>query len=304
MVWLGDRRGHAVDWITQRWVQITGRRVALTDVPWLSAPHGSVRGIGADFFERWGDDHGLTVLPPDPRAGLVEGLDALRGPRFEPAQVHPAIDDFYAHTAAFDLSISSRWSGPFRAVGWLVGRMFARRLAQLNMPLSDRDLQGGLSSRIVRLVDADGRVRHTAWVRTSVQTGLPVFVGQYGTETIPGHDGPCIKVVFPLPNGNAIVLLRPRVDPDGGFSLVSDGRRFGDPGFYFTVLAADGEIWARYVRTMKEQLKLWVDADEVHARHRFGVFGLPFLQLAYRITPKTKDGHRPERAQPRRSRYV
>jgi hypothetical protein len=284
LVWIGQRRGHAVDWITQRWVQITGRRIELETAPWLEGPCGSVRGIGADFFERWGETHGLTVLPASPDAGLIEGLQALRGPAFDPAAVHPRIDDFYAHTAAYDLRIESRWSGPFRAVGWLVARLFARRLAQLNMPLSDRDLRGGVESRIVRLADAHGQVRHTAWVRTSVQTGLPVFVGQYGTATIPGHEGPCIKVVFPLPNGNAVIVLRPRADPGGGLTLMSDGRRFGDPGFYFTVLAEPGRVWARYVRTMKEQLSLRVEGEGIVARHRFGVFGLPFLELGYGIT--------------------
>lgn len=292
MVWLGQRRGHAVDWITQRWVQVTGRRVGVDEAPWLSGPCGSVHGIGADFFEQWGQTRGLTVLAPRPDAGLVPGLTALRGSGFDPEAVHPSIDAFYSHTAAFDLQITSRWSGPFRLVGWLIAKIFARRLAQLNMPLSDRELEGGVSSRIVRLADAEGNVLHTAWVRTSVQTGLPVFVGQYGTATIPGHDGPCIKVVFPLPNGNAIIVLRPRVDPDGGLSLLSDGRRFGDPGFYFTVQAEPGQVWARYVRTMKEKLELRVDdgaaGSVVRARHRFGVFGLPFLELRYRITPKAE----------------
>ncbi|MEM6989522.1 MAG: hypothetical protein AAF721_03465 [Myxococcota bacterium] len=288
MVWIGERRGHAVDWVTQRWVQITGRRLELADVPWLSGPCGSVRGIGADFFERWGEARGLTVLPARPDAGLIDGLTALGGPRFDPGAVDPIIDDFYAHTAAFDLRIESRWAGPFRAVGWLIARIFARRLAQLNMPLSDRELQGGVQSRIVRLADAGGEVRHTAWVRTSVQTGLPVFVGQYGTVTIPGHEGPCIKVVFPLPNGNAIIVLRPRADPGGGLSLVSDGRRFGDPGFYFTVTAEPGQVWARYVRTMKEQLRLESHDAGIRARHRFGVFGLPFLELRYDIARKVE----------------
>ena len=283
MIWLGERRGDLVDWVTQRWVQITGRRIALADAPWLAGPTGSVHGIGADFFAQWGERNGMRVLPPAPDAGLVTGLSALAGPRFEPHAVHPSIDDFYARTAAYDLRIESRWSGPFRAVGWLIARMFARRLAQLNMPLSNRELRGGFESRIVRLADADGRVRHTAWVRTAVETGRPAFVGEYGTVTIPGHEGPCIKVVFPLPNGNAIIVLRPRVDPNAGFSLVSDGRRFGDPGFYFTVIAAPGEVWVRYVRTMKEQLSLRVDDDVLAASHRFRVFGLPFLELRYAI---------------------
>jgi len=289
VVWLGERRGDLVDWVTQRWVQITGRRVALADATWLDGPTGSVRGIGADFFSRWGESNGLRVLPPGPHDGLVESLGALAGPDFEPSAVHPAIHDFYARTAAFDLRIESRWSGPFVALGWLVARLFARRLAQLNLPLSDRELRGGFESRIVRLGDDEGRVRHTAWVRSAAETGRPAFVGEYGTARIPGHVGRCIKVVFPLPNGNAIVLLRPRLDAKGGFSLVSDGRRFGDPGFYFTVIAGGGEVWVRYVRTMKEELCLRVEGDAIAASHRFAVFGLPFLELRYRMSQKSEN---------------
>ncbi len=286
MIWLGERRGHLVDWVTQRWVEITGRRVALADAPWLIGPTGSARGIGPDFFATWGESHGLRVLPAGPEDGLVAGLTALAGPAFDPRAVHPSIDDFYAHTAAYDLRIESRWVGPFRAVGWLIAQLFARRLAQLNMPLSNRELRGGFDSRIVRLADDTGHLRHTAWVRTAAETGRPAFVGEYGTTTIPGHQGPCIKVVFPLPNGNAIIVLRPRADPNSGFSLVSDGRRFGDPGFYFTVLAEPGQVWVLYIRTMKERLGLSVAGEAITAIHRFGVFGLTFLELRYAITRK------------------
>jgi hypothetical protein len=286
VIWLGERRGDLVDWVTQRWVQITGRRVALADAPWLYGPSGSVRGIGADFFAHWGECNGMRVLPPGPEDGLVDGLALLAGPGFDPQAVHPSIDDFYAHTAAYDLRIESRWSGPFRAFGWLIARLFARRLSQLNMPLSNRELRAGFESRIVRLGDDAGHVRHTAWVRTAVETGRPAFVGEYGTVIIPGHPGPCIKVVFPLPNGNAIIVLRPREDPNGGFSLVSDGRHFGDPGFYFTVLAEPGEVWVRYVRTMKEGLSLRVQDGAMTASHRFAVFGLPFLELRYAMARK------------------
>jgi hypothetical protein len=287
VIWLGERRGNFVDWVTQRWVQLTGARLARSQAPWLWGPVGSTDGIGPAFFEELAAARGLEVLPETPDAGLFPGLAVLTGPRFEPREVAPAIGEFYAHTAGFDLRIRSRWSGPFRAMGWLIARIFSRRLAQLNMPLSDRELQGGVRSRIVRLADPEtGEVHHTAWVRTSVATGLPVFVGQYGMAEIPGHDGPCVKVVFPLPNGNATILLRPRVDADGGFSLVSDGRRFGDPGFYFTVVADPDACWVRYVRTMKESLSLRAEAEGVAATHRFRVFGLPFLELQYTITRK------------------
>lgn len=284
-MWLGAKRGHAVDWVTQRWVQLTGRRIAVEAAPWLDGPCGSTHGIGDEFFERWGASRGLTALAPRSDDGLLDGLEPLRGPTFDPSAVHPILHDFYARTAAFDLSIESRWSWPFRPVGWLVARLFARRLAQLNMPLSDRDLRGGVESRIVRLADEQGVVRLTAWVRTAVERGQPLFVGRYGTTTLDSV-GPCVQVVFPLPNGNAIVLLRPRAEPGGGLSLISDGHRFGDPGFYFTVDAGGGERWARRVGTMKERLQLNVhdDGRTILGRHRFRVFGLPFLELGYRIT--------------------
>ncbi|MEY4580609.1 MAG: hypothetical protein RL701_5312, partial [Pseudomonadota bacterium] len=288
MIWLGERRGELADWLTQRWVQITGRRVALADAPWLAGPSGSVRGIGTDFFARWGESQGMRVLPPGPDDGLVDSLALLAGPGFDPQTVHPSINDFYAHTAAYDLRIESRWSGPFRAFGWLIARMFARRLAQLNLPLSNRELRAGLESQIVRLGDAQGQLRHTAWVRTAVQTGRPTFVAEYGTVIVPGHGGPCIKVVCPLPNGNAIIVLRPRTDVTGELSLVSDGRRFGDPGFYFTVVGEPGAVWARYVRTMKEELNLRVQDGALAASHRFTVFGLPFLELRYDIARKAE----------------
>jgi hypothetical protein len=288
VVWLGEGRGELVDWLTQKWVQITGRRVVLAEAPWLAGPAGSVRGIGADFFARWGESQGLQVLPADPDDGLFAGLIALAGPSFDPQNVHPSIDDFYSHTAAYSLRIESRWSGLFRAFGWLISWMFARRLAQLNLPLANHELNAGIESRIVRLVDAQGELRHTAWVRQVVETGRPAFVGEYGTVMIPGHIGPCIKVVFPLPNGNAIVVLRPRVDVLWGMSLVSDGRGFGDPGFYFTVLAEPGAVWARYVRAMKEELNLRAHDDAITASHRFTVFGLPFLELRYDIARKCR----------------
>ncbi|MEM7153208.1 MAG: hypothetical protein AAF799_10205 [Myxococcota bacterium] len=260
--------------------------MALDDAPWLQGPCGSTHMIGDGFFEAFAAEQGLCVCPADDRAGLIGGMAALAGPRFDAAEVHPTIDQFYAHTAAFDLELRSRWSGPFRVLGWLIGRIFARRLAQLNMPLDDEELAGGVRSRIIQLADAEGRVRHTGWVRTAIRTGRPVFVGQYGVDEIPGHDGPCIKVVFPLPNGNATIFLRPQVTEDGGLTLLSDGRRFGDPGFYFTVVAGPGQVWARYVRTMKETLSLSATDEGIRATHRFRVFGLPFVELRYTITPK------------------
>jgi hypothetical protein len=51
MIWLGKKRGYCTDWVTQRWVQLTGREVDLESNAWLSGPIAPTIGIGADFFK-------------------------------------------------------------------------------------------------------------------------------------------------------------------------------------------------------------------------------------------------------------
>ena len=36
-----------------------------------------------------------------------------------------------------------------------------------------------------------------------------------GRDFDPGRQGQCVRVVFPLPNGNAIVLMRPEAHAEG-----------------------------------------------------------------------------------------
>ena len=50
MRWLGEKRGHLTDWVTQLWVRGTGRRAELARAMWPAGPVGSPRGIGRDFF--------------------------------------------------------------------------------------------------------------------------------------------------------------------------------------------------------------------------------------------------------------
>jgi hypothetical protein len=72
-----------------------------------------------------------------------------------------------------------------------------------------------------------------------------------------------VRVVFPLPNGNAIVVMRPEANLDGSLSLVSAGDGFGAPGFYFTFIQTGG--------------------GEVRADHVLTLWGATFLQLHYRL---------------------
>jgi hypothetical protein len=291
MVWLGERRGYLTDWSTQRWVQLTGRRVRLADAPWLAGPAGSPRGIGADFFTALAQHEGLAVRR-SAAAGLVPDFAALAAPDFDPRTVDPAIAAFYAHTAAYELDSWAEWGGAFRPFGRLLALLFSRRLQQLNVPLTGLDTSRGVTSEVLQLVDPlDGAVRYTAWVRRLVGSGHVLYAGSYSLAAVPGRPGTCVKVVFPLPNGNAIVLMRPVANPDGSFTVVSAGTGFGDPGFYFTVQAASGEVWARYVASLRESIRVYpAENDGVRADHTLTLWGATFLRLHYRLrtaTPST-----------------
>ncbi|HUF69601.1 MAG TPA: hypothetical protein VMM79_13240 [Longimicrobiales bacterium] len=283
--WLGERHGHLSDWVTQRWVEYTGQRVTLADHPWLDAATGRADGIGSSFFARYARTHGLLFESGDPSAGLLEDFGALAGPGFDPSRVDPSVADFYERTGGFDLDAWAEWCGPFRPFGRLLQLLFSRRLQQLNVPLSSLDTSRGVTSEVVRLRDpTTGSVRITAWIRHLVRTGDVLYAGTYSIARIPGHDGPCIKVAFPLPNGNALVIMRPQAHEDGSLSVTSAGRRFGDPGFYFTIVDGPGRIVARYVRSLRESIRVHPARNgEVHADHVLVLWGATFLRLHYRL---------------------
>jgi hypothetical protein len=284
---LGGGRGALSDWLTQRWVQATGRRVELVTHPWLEGPVGEVDRIGTAFFRRLAERRGLEVVAAGPGRGLLDDFSRLRGPACDPDRVDPRVAAFYERTADFDLDIWSEWCGAFRPFGGALAAIFSRRLQQLNVPLSALDTRLGITSEVLQLRDPTGLVVHTAWVREVVSTGRTLYAGSYSLCEAPGAPGACVKVVFPLPHGSAIVIMRPRADPDGGLTLQSAGRRFGDPGFYFFVEQAPGRGWARHVRTLKETIRVYADAQGVlRADHELSIWGARFLRLHYRMRPR------------------
>jgi hypothetical protein len=284
--WLGSARGYLSDWVTQRWVELTGRRVSLEAEPWLEGPIGDTQRIGPDFFEELGQRSGLVLRPSAEARGLMQSFTALAGDGFDPLSVHPGVRDFYEDTARYRLDVWSEWSGVFRPFGRLLAPVFSRRLEQLNVPLAPLATRYGMASTVLQLVDPrSGAVVLTGWVRRNPATGETVYVGSYSVVHVPGHAAPCIKVVFPLPNGNATVILRPSVEPGGGLLLSSSGERFGDPGFYFVVSAGAGHAWVRHIRTFRESIHVYVDAQqELRTDHVFMLWGVVFLKLHYRLS--------------------
>ncbi len=285
LVWLGPEKGALTDWTTQQWVRFTGRRIRIDDVPWLDGPVGKTTGVGRDYFAQLASERGFDVNTSRGVRGLIR-FDDLRGPTFDPSAVHPSVRSFYENTSEYEFESWSEWCGAFRPFGAALSLLFSKRLQQLNVPISSLDTAGGTISEVVQLRDPQSdRVAMTAWIRVLRRTGNVLYAGSYSSVRVPGHPDPCVKVVFPLPNGNAVVVMKPSVDADGALTITSSGQRFGDPGFYFTVRRRGGDAWARYVRTMRESIRVYAaeEPGEVRADHVLTIFGRVFLRLHYRL---------------------
>jgi hypothetical protein len=291
VIWLGPDRGALTDWITQQWVKLTGKHVSLDDLPWLQGPIGKTTGIGRDYFLRLATEQGYVVNASEGVRGLLSSFEELRGPSFQPEKVDAAVRSFYESTSEYEFESWSEWCGAFKPFGMVLALLFSRRLQQLNVPLNALDTSGGTMSQVIQLRDPQsGAVTLTAWIRILRRTGNVLYAGSYSVVRVPGNPNPCVKVVFPLPNGNAIVIMKPDVDADGALTISSSGERFGDPGFYFTVHRSGGRIWARYVRTMRETIRVYRadEPREVRADHVLTIWRRVFLRLHYRLRGKSR----------------
>jgi hypothetical protein len=279
-------RGAVVDLATQAWVRATGRRISLREHPWIDGPVGDVDRIGMEFFSRFAERRGWKIVEAGTH-GLLESFVVLRGPTCETSRVAPEIARFYEKTSDYDLEMRSEWSKLFHPFGGALSSIFSKRLQQLNVPLSPLDTTLGMVSRVLQLIDEQGRPAGAAWVREAVATRQTVYAGSYSHCRVPGFDGECVRVAFPLPNGYALVVMKPESHPDGSITLRSEGSRFGDPGFYFFVQSEPGHGWARYVSSFKETLHVFVDEHgALLADQLLSIWGAQFLRLHYEMRRK------------------
>ena len=269
-------------WIIYRLIWMFGRTHRRRDIAWLVGPIGG-DVIGDAPYEQAAAAEGLTIERNSRTTGLVPDFTALRGEAFDPSQIHPLVREFYEHTAEFAMDVWSHTYFPTNLALALLVTTISRQVNQLNFPLSPLDTANGMASEIIAMRRPDGSVRYTGWLRTLESNRSRVlYTGFYMTEAAP-NAGPCVKVVFPMPNGNATVVLRPQVD-HGALVLDSSGRRFGDPGFY-RIQARDAErvrVWQ--IKTLKEKFRVFVDDRGVlRCDHSVRFLGLPVLRLHYKI---------------------
>lgn len=293
MIWLGEKRGYLSDWLTQCWVQFTGKCINLSSDAWLDGLTAPTKGIQSNYFDSMARAANLEICKTEQPSGIMANFNELKGAAFDPSLVHPGVIRFYQETSAYELDAWAEWCGLFRPFGWLLAVLFSRRLQQLNVPLSALDTSKGLTNEVLHLNDpSTGTTSHKVWYRRLLSTGNVLYAGFYSVCHVPNQPAPCVKVVFPLPNGNAIVIMRTECRPDGSFVVTSAGRGFGDPGFYFTIHGDTGNAWARYVRALRESIHVYpAENGDVRADHVLTFFHMTFLRLHYRMRrlPETAD---------------
>jgi hypothetical protein len=287
--WLYESAGTMLEAGIRLWVCATGKSVKSTDVAWLSSPIGPGRTIGSDFYGQLAEREGLRI-GKSADAGLLPSFDELKGPDFDPSKVRREIREFYEHTAHYHLEAWSETSLVSSFFLWVLVKFISRRMDQLNFPLSPLELSAGMKSAVLELDDPrTGKRVYTGWLRTMVATGKIIYTGLYSTTTPDGWPGACVKVSFPVPRGCATVVLRPAVDYDGSFRLISRNTRFGGPGFYRIVETQPGKWRVRYIKSLHETFHVYIDPEEVlRTDHIIHFLGLTVLKLHYKITPKSQ----------------
>jgi hypothetical protein len=271
-------------------IRIFGRKVRSDDVPWLLGPFGG-EYIGDRPYDECAAREGLTLERDASDGGLIPNFDVLSCEGFDASRVSDAVRRFYERTARYRMDMWAESFFPGNIGLWLLVTTISRKVNQLNFPLRVLDSAKGMDSEIVLLREATGTVRYAGWYRRLTETRRVIYTGFYMTARVPGSPVPCVKVVFPMPEGNATVILRPTVGGDGAFELSSRGRGFGDAGFYRIERASPGRLRVWRVATLTERFRVYVDErGTLRCDHVVSFLGLRVLHLHYRIE-EARVGH-------------
>jgi len=282
-------------------LSLLAERVRAEDVPFVVPLASQTRYVGTGYVGSLAQVLGGTYTPDVEDIGIVASLDDLAGPAgddpptvpsFDPGGIDPLVREFYEHTTRFALDIVPEWRVWVRPGYLLYRTLLARPLGQANVPMSQREAQRGVRSRIDTITRPDGTVIR-GWIRSAADTGEPIYVGIYTTYRHEGRG--YVSVGFPLPQASFTATLAPSARPGAGNrqGLILDSRSDLDqPGHYLTYIDPNSaELTTAAVRGFAERLDVYVEGGELRAEHAFWVFGIPFLVLHYRMHRKPpRDG--------------
>ena len=277
------------DWFTQQWVIVRGQKINVNEFQWLVGPFGNVNGIGEEFLFQLAEKEGLVIDRNQTSKGLINPFSILNLSDSEKNKLSLKVIDFYENTSAYKLQLRVKWNLFFVPFGWLVNRLFSNRINQLNIPFKIKEEENLLKSEIITLIDPQtNKIKYTFWLRTETASGKVMYSGIYSTCKLP-NGITCVKAVFPLPNGNATVIMKPTVGSNGSLILHSIGKKVNDAGFYFLLKDAKGSYWTNFISSFQDRLTIQEYEDELQAMQILTLYGFRVLTLNYRIILNKKD---------------
>ncbi len=214
--------------------------------------------------------------------GLLDSLDELRSPDFDPDAVHPDIRRFYEHTRDYAMTVHARWTGPLRLLAPLFRRLYARPVGQFALPI-DGDPDTPLTSQILPLrSERDGRSKVRGWVRYQPELDLTIYCAAYSKLIAPQR--PMMSVAFIQPFGTLTTVLQPD-NIDGDAIRISTCGHDPYAGNYLALCRGQGGLVLK-LPFMHEQLEVRTLPDgRMEAHHLMWMFGIPYIHLRYVMTP-------------------
>ena len=269
----------------QFWLNLTGRTVDFEKYPFLKGPIATTNTIGEDFYEQLAKQEQLSITHTN-HEGLLQEFQKvidINSSHFQ--KLDPAITEFYELTATYNMEVWNQWKSPISWFAKILIRLVSVEMKQLNIPTSSLETSLGMSSAIIQLSDATN-IKYACWLRKSIKSNKVVYAGFYSSVRRQENAPEYVKVVFPLPKGNVTVLLKVVVLEDGSVKLISDGKRFGETGYYRLHQHKKGVVKARMI-PIKEVIHVFQDKEGIlRTDHFFKWWKFQFLQLHYKMTKK------------------
>ena len=280
---LADTMQKFQDWFTQQWVIICGRKINPSENTWLFGPFGEVSGIGEKFIHQLAQKEDLTIIRKSNSKGLLDSISSLYLSENEIKKLPKNVINFYEKTSEYKLQLNVKWNPIFKIFGYVVNRLFSQRINQLNIPTNNIQSSENLTSEIIELVAKNtNEVKYTIWLRKFQSTGKVIYSGIYTTCLLPSGIT-CIKAIFPLPKGNATVILKPSVGEKNELILNSSGNKFGDAGFYFLLNDSKGNCWSKYIKSFTDKLIVSDENEKLKAKQTLKLWRLKVARFEYEM---------------------
>ncbi len=262
-------------------ISIAAEQVPASEIRYVVPFEANSSFIGADYFQDLARTAEGQFKRNDPGAGIVETMETLRGPAFDPDLVDPLIREFYEHTTRFKLSIVPVWKMWMKPVFWLYKNMVARQIGQANLPFNQEEAQRGVVSYIDTIAfQCNDIIDLRGWVRAFEATGEAIYVGIY--TTFRHEEIGYVSVGFPLPESNFTATLLPYNHNRNHFLLTTRNTGLNYPGHYLST-NEDGELTVLALPSFNEEIEVYLVDGHLRTDHRFYLGDQLFLTLLYTI---------------------